>query len=85
MFGSICGEYHPGSSVFVIDVTPQIDFEMCSHIHAHFIIDFFNLEYLQFPMSLSIITLRVDFVMYNLIKLINDFVYYLIIRLLKII
>lgn len=61
MFGSICGEYHPGSIVFVIDVTPQIDFEMCSHIHVHFINDYSNLEYLHFPMSLFIITLRINF------------------------
>lgn len=70
MFGSICGEYHPGSSVFVIDVTPQIDFEMCSHIHVHFINDYFNLEYLHFPMSLSIITLRINVVMCSPIQLI---------------
>lgn len=70
MFGSICGEYHPGSSVFVIDVTPQIDFEMCSHIHVHFINDYFNLEYLHFLMSLSIITLRINVVMCSPIQLI---------------
>lgn len=73
MFGSICGEYHPGSSVFVIDVTPQIDFEMCSHINVHFINDYFNLEYLHFPMSLSIITLRINFVMCRPIQLISYF------------
>lgn len=74
MFVSKCGEYHPGSSVFVIDITSQIDFEMYSHIHVHIMNDYFNLEYLKFPMSLYIITLRFDFVMYSLIQLINDFV-----------
>lgn len=58
----------------MIDVTSQIDFEMYSHIHVLIMNDYFNLEYLKFPMSLYIITLRVDFVMYSLIQLINDFV-----------